>query len=369
MAGPNGKPLNKHKGYEIMKINEMQGNLNNVEGKVKILSVDKREITTSRGDTVYYYGLAGDETGVLPYTAWEFPAPIKPGDVVQIKYAKTKVYNDRMRLYFDSKTEIMLKPGEEMEVKNTYKDVKLMDLTTKNPFVAVTGKISNMSGKEYNKAGKTFTIYNGFIEDDTSRVRISSFGKPLENGKVYRIVGARVSEFNKQLEISIGDKTEVFIENEDMDFQRYYKLFEVDNPAGGITIMGFIITLGTKSGIIKRCSECNKPLSNGVCPDHPEKPTKLDIFSYFTLDDGTKYIQCIAGKNAIMPFIGIKEEELPHYAGEIYRMLEEKLYGHAVKINADFIKNEEDLSLRVNSITNIEREDISREIEANQQVK
>lgn len=369
MAGPNGKPLNKHKGYEIMKINEMQGNLNNVEGKVKILSVDKREITTSRGDTVYYYGLAGDETGVLPYTAWEFPAPIKPGDVVQIKYAKTKVYNDRMRLYFDSKTEIMLKPGEEMEVKNTYKDVKLMDLTTKNPFVAVTGKISNMSGKEYNKAGKTFTIYNGFIEDDTSRVRISSFGKPLENGKVYRIVGTRVSEFNKQLEISIGDKTEVFIENEDMDFQRYYKLFEVDNPAGGITIMGFIITLGTKSGIIKRCSECNKPLSNGVCPDHPEKPTKLDIFSYFTLDDGTKYIQCIAGKNAIMPFIGIKEEELPHYAGEIYRMLEEKLYGHAVKINADFIKNEEDLSLRVNSITNIEREDISREIEANQQVK
>ncbi|WP_236940595.1 replication protein A [Ferroplasma acidiphilum] len=352
-----------------MKINEMQGNLNNVEGKVKILSVDKREITTSRGDTVYYYGLAGDETGVLPYTAWEFPAPIKPGDVVQIKYAKTKVYNDRMRLYFDSKTEIMLKPGEEMEVKNTYKDVKLMDLTTKNPFVAVTGKISNMSGKEYNKAGKTFIIYNGFIEDDTSRVRISSFGKPLENGKVYRIVGARVSEFNKQLEISIGDKTEVFIENEDMDFQRYYKLFEVDNPAGGITIMGFIITLGTKSGIIKRCSECNKPLSNGVCPDHPEKPTKLDIFSYFTLDDGTKYIQCIAGKNAIMPFIGIKEEELPHYAGEIYRMLEEKLYGHAVKINADFIKNEEDLSLRVNSITNIEREDISREIEANQQVK
>jgi len=369
MAGPNGKPLNKHKGYEIMKINEMQGNLNNVEGKVKILSVDKREITTSRGDTVYYYGLAGDETGVLPYTAWEFPAPIKAGDVVQIKYAKTKIYNDRMRLYFDSKTEIMLKPGEEMEVKNTYKDVKLMDLTTKNPFVAVTGKISNMSGKEYNKAGKTFTIYNGFIEDDTSRVRISSFGKPLENGKVYRIVGARVSEFNKQLEISIGDKTEVFIENEDMDFQRYYKLFEVDNPAGGITIMGFIITLGTKSGIIKRCSECNKPLSNGVCPDHPEKPTKLDIFSYFTLDDGTKYIQCIAGKNAIMPFIGIKEEELPHYAGEIYRMLEEKLYGHAVKINADFIKNEEDLSLRVNSITNIEREDISRDIEANQQVK
>ena len=269
-----------------MKINEIQGNLNNIEIKVKILSVDKREITTSKGDTVYYYGLVGDDTGVLPYTAWEFPAPIKAGDVVQVKYAKTKLYNDRIRLYFDSKTELLLKPGEEMDVKNTYKEVKLMDLSTKSPFVAVTGKISNMSGKEYNKAGKTLTIYNGFIEDDTSKVRISSFGKPLENGKIYRLVGAKVSEFNRQLEISIGDKTEVFIENEDMDFERYYKLFEVDNPAGGITIIGFIITLGTKSGIIKRCSECNKPLSTGVCPDHPDKPTKLDIFS-FSIFSGT----------------------------------------------------------------------------------
>ena len=35
--------------------------------------------------------------------------------------------------------------GEEMDVKNTYKEVKLMDLSTKSPFVTVTGKISNIS--------------------------------------------------------------------------------------------------------------------------------------------------------------------------------------------------------------------------------
>ncbi|MCL4453512.1 replication protein A [Ferroplasma sp.] len=349
-----------------MKIDEIHGETPNLELKVKILSLSRRETTTSRGETVYYYGLVGDETGVLPYTAWEFPAPIKAGDTVQIKYARSRVYNERIRLYFDSKTEILLKPGEDIEVKRTYKETKLMDLSLKNPFVTVTGKISNMAGKEYSKAGNTFTIYNGFIEDDTSRVRISSFGQPLENGKIYRLVGARVSEFNKQLEISIGDKTEVYPENEDMDFERYYKLFEVDNPAGGITILGFIITLGTKSGIIKRCSECNKPLSTGVCPDHPDKPTKLDIFSYFTLDDGTRYIQCIAGKKAVMPFLGIKEEDLPRVAGDIYRMLEDRLYGHAVRVNADFIKNEDDLSLRVNAISAITREDIEKDIKVSQ---
>jgi replication factor A1 len=349
-----------------MKLDEIHGETPNLELRVKILSLSRRETTTSKGETVYYYGLVGDETGVLPYTAWEFPAPIKAGDVVQIKYARSRVYNDRTRLYFDSKTEVLLKPGEDIEVKRTYKETKLIDLSLKNPFVTVTGKISNMTGREYNKAGDTFTIYNGFIEDDTSRVRISSFGQPLENGRIYRLVGARVSEFNKQLEVSIGDKTGVYPENEDMDFERYYKLFEVDNPAGGITILGFIITLGTKSGIIKRCSECNKPLSTGVCPDHPDKPTKLDIFSYFTLDDGTRYIQCIAGKKAIMPFLGIKDEDLPRVAGDIYRMLEDRLYGHAVRVNADFIKNDDDLSLRVNAISAITREDIEKDIKVGQ---
>jgi hypothetical protein len=67
-----------------------------------------------------------------------------------------------------------------------------------------------------------------------------------------------------------------------------------------------------------------------------------------------------------MPFIGVKEEELPRYAGEIYKMLEDKLYGHAVKVNADFIKNDGDLSLRVNSIENVEKEDIRKDIELNQ---
>ncbi len=349
-----------------MKINEIHGEMANVELKVKILSVSKREITKSTGDTVYYYGLAGDDTGVLPYTAWEFPAPIKAGDVVQIKYARTRIYNDSIRLYLDSKTEVLLKPGEDIDIKRTYKESKLMNLSMKNPFVTVTGKISNMSGREYNKEGKIFTIYNGFIEDDTSRVRLSSFGQPLENGKIYRLVGARVSEFNKQLEISIGDKTEVFPEDEDIDFERYYKLSEVTNPAGGITLLGFIITLGTKSGIIKRCSECNKPLATGVCPDHPDKPTKLDIFSYFTFDDGTKYIQCIAGKNAIMPFLNIKDADLPRVAGEIYKMLEDKLYGHAVRVNADFLKSEEGLSLRVNSIAAITKEDVDKDIKVGQ---
>ncbi len=346
-----------------MKIDEILNENNNIDLKVKILSVDKREVTTSKGNTIYHYGLVGDETGVLSYTAWEFPAPIKTGDVVEIKYARSKEYNGRIRLYFDSKTEIILKPGESMDVKNTYREKKLQDISLKEPFVSVTGKVTGMAKKEYNKDGRLLVIYNGFIEDDTSRVRLSSFGKELENGKIYKIKGAKVSEFNKQMELSIGDKTEVFLVNdENINFERNYKIAEITNPAGSINIMGFIITLGTKSGIIKKCSDCNKPLTTGVCPDHPDAKTILDIFSYFTVDDGTKYLQCIAGKNAILPFLNIKNDEIAKYAGDIYTKLNDNLYGHAVKMNVDFIKNDNELSARVNTINNITEADIKNDI-------
>ncbi len=346
-----------------MKIDEILNENNNLDLKVKILSVDKREVTTPKGNTVYYYGLVGDETGVLSYTAWEFPTPVKAGDVVEIKYARTKEYNGRLRLYFDSKTEIILKPGETMDVKNTYREEKLQEISLKIPFVSVTGKVTGMVKKEYNKDGRNLVIYNGFIEDDTSRVRLSSFGKELENNKVYKIKGAKVSEFNKQMELSIGDKTEVFLVNDaNINLERNYKIAEIINPAGGINIMGFVITLGTKSGIIKRCSICNKPITASVCPDHPDAKTVLDTFSYFTVDDGTKYIQCIGGKNAILPFLNIKDDEIAKYAGDIYSKLNDNLYGHAVKMNVDFIKKDNELSARVNSISSINKEDIKNDI-------
>ncbi|KJE49269.1 MULTISPECIES: replication protein A [Acidiplasma] len=346
-----------------MKIDEISEKDSTVDILVKILSIDKRTVNTSRGETTYYYGLIGDDTGVIPYTAWEFPQVIKAGDAVEIKYARVKEYNGRLRIYIDSRTEVILKPGENIEVKNTYKEVKLQDISSKTPFVSVTGMVSGITEHEYQKSGGKFILYSGFIEDDTSKVRISSFGRPLENGKIYSIKGARVSEFNGQMEISVSDKTTLNeIQGYNINLERNYRIFEIKNPAGSINIMAFVITLGTKSGIIKRCSVCNKPLTTGVCPDHPDAKTILDIFTYFTVDDGTGHIQAIAGKNAILPVLGISEDEIVKVAGDIYNRLYEKLYGHAFKMNVDFVMNDNSLSLRVNKIQEIQNSDVRQDL-------
>ncbi len=347
-----------------MKLDEINNKATTIDLKVKILSIDKREINTSRGESVYYYGMIGDETSVMAYTAWEFPTAIKVGDVVEIKYARVKEYNGRLRLYMDSRTEIILKPGENLDVKNTYREVKLQDISTKTPFVSVSGMVSGIKTREYSKEGRKFLIYSGFIEDNTSKVRISSFGKPLENGKMYSIKGARVAEFNKQMELSMGDKTDIEEISQNVDFERNFKIFEIKNPAGSINIEVFVITIGLKSGIIKRCEICNKLLSTdtGICKDHPNAGTILDIFTYFTVDDGTGIMQAIAGKKAILPIIGIGDDEIAKYANDIYNKISERLYGHAFKMNVDFIMNEEELSLRVNNISELNEADFKNDM-------
>ncbi|AAT44004.1 replication protein A [Picrophilus oshimae] len=337
-----------------MKISDLNSENNNVSLKLKVLSVDKREIKSEEKSKIYYYGLVGDETGVIPFTAWEFPDVIKSGDVIEVKYAHLKEYRGKFRLYFDSRTEIMVKPGENIEIKNTYKDLKIKDLNPVTPFVTVSGKVTNVTKRENDKTG---TIYSGYIEDDTGRVRFSSFGVPLENNRFYRIEGARVSMYSNRIEITVSNKSVVKEIESDMNLERNYKIFDIKNPVGGINIMGFIITLGEKSGIIKRCSVCNKTISLNVCPDHPDAGINLDIFAYFTIDDGTGFVRATAGKDAILPLININENEIARKASIIYNEMYKKLYGHAFKFTGNFIKKDDELDFQVikaNSITDDE---------------
>ncbi len=342
-----------------MNISDLNSENNNVSIKLKVLSVDKREIKSDGKSKIYYYGLVGDETGVIPFTAWEFPEVIKSGDVIEVKYAHLREYHGKFRLYFDSRTEIMVKPGEDIYIKNTYKEVKIKDLNPVIPFVTISGKVTNVTSRSNDKIG---TIYSGYIEDDTGKVRFSSFGVPLDNDKFYRIEGARVSIYSNRIEVTVSNKSVVTEIDSEMNLERNYKIFDIKNPIGGISIMGFVITFGEKSGIIKRCSICNKVISLNTCPDHPDAKINLDIFAYFTIDDGTGFVRAIAGANAILPLLNIKENEIAKKAQVIYKDMDKRLYGHAFKFTGNFIKKDDGLDFQVVSINDITQEEIKTEM-------
>lgn len=355
-----------------IKIKDIEKDSKDISIKGKILSVDKKDIKNERGESVYYYGLIGDETGTIPFTAWAFPSTIRSGDVVEIKFCNVREYNDKLRLNIDSRTEVILKTEDTVEVKRSYKDYKIRNLNLNDPFVSIEGRIGQVNERKYQKDGEEKLLYSTTVEDDTGQIQMTSFGQKLQEGKVLKIEGARVSEYNSRLRLSIGDRTKIEESNSVIGERKISNIEDISSPVGGIRVAAFAVSFGEKSGILTRCSECRKRIDDLRCPDHPTSPQVLDIFSYFTLDDGTSYVQATAGKEALLPLIGMNEEELSINnvklnKKEAFQKLQTAIQGHAFLATGDFRNGQIGLSFRIRSLEPINEAIISemdRQMEA-----
>lgn len=341
---------------EFPKIGSLGPGKQNLNLHAKIVSVQQRTIKNDKGETVYFYGILGDETGTISFTAWTFPTTIQTGDVVEVKNCSTREYNNVNRVYIDSRSEVILKPGEEMDVKRTFKELKVKDLTTTDPYVSIDGKISNVRQSEFEREGVKNQLYSADLEDDTGKIRITSFGKELKEGETIRIEGGRVNEYKGRLRITINDKTRVLPAKLEYEItERILNVVDLTGPLGGVTVQGFAVTFGQKSGLVMRCTECNQRLDDIRCPDHPEAGYLYDMFAYFTLDDGTGHIQCTGGRYALLPLIGLTQEQFVPTNTAISRRsiqaaLQDHIPGKAFIIEGDVVKGQMGLTLRMNSL-------------------
>jgi replication factor A1 len=344
----------------IKKIDELVKEETNITIKAKILSISQKEANTQRGKTVYYYGLLGDTTGVMPFTAWSMPTTVRDKDVYQITKCYTKMFNERIRIYFDQGTEFKLLT-EEMEVKRTYRYYSIRDLSINDKYVTVEGMLSNEKEREYEKDGQKRTIFQYILRDQTGTIPLSSFGKKLPVGKGIRIEGAKLDLFNGYYRLNTYDKTDI----EEVGLKltedsEYSYIRDVKTPVGGIKISGFIISFGEKSGLITRCSECNTKLDDIRCADHPEKGVKYDVFTYFTMDDGTGYMQVNAGFDAISELTGItqeylSDEKVPPLKKEIRNRLDKGLMHGALSIHGNARMTEQGMSFKAMKIVKMDQ--------------
>lgn len=347
---------------EYPQISKLEVGKQNLSLKAKIVSLQQRTIKNDKGETVYFYGILGDRSGTISFTAWAFPATIQAGDVVEVKNCSTKEYNNVNRVYIDSRSEVVLRPGEDMEVKRTFRELKIKDLSTTNPYVSLDGRISGVMEKEMEKNGEKQKLYYADLEDDTGKIRLTSFGKALKEGETVRIEGAKVSEYNGRLRLTINDKTKVLpIKLQYTITDRIVNLADVTTPIGGITVQGFAVNIGPKSGLVMRCSQCNQKLDDLRCTDHPDAPFVYDLFAYFTMDDGTGHLQCTGGRIPLLPLLGLTPEDFVPSNKNISRrgvqsLLEENIPGKAFVIGGDVVKSQIGLSLRIRDIRPMDEE-------------
>ena len=310
---------------------------------VKIISLREKETKTEKGEGVYHYGMLGDGSGTLPFTAWSIPATIRAGDVVELKNFTVKKYNDVLRVYIDSRTEVVLRPDDKLDVKHVYKEYKIKDLNIKDAFVSVSGNLKDPIEKTYEKDGQSKTVVHCTLEDDSGSIRLSLFDRKLAPGRFYKIDGAKLSEYKGRYRLTAGDKTQITeVRSFRIPDTKVYDINELIRPVDSINISGVTVFLGEKGGLISRCSECRKTIDDIRCPDHPEAKIFLDLYAYFTIEDGTGDIQCNVGRAGMLELLDLKEEDLniekPKVSrAEVSKRLAEKILSVPLLLDGDAV--------------------------------
>jgi len=331
------------------KIKDIRANERGINTVGKITFIDEKEVEVRGEKRKIFHGLIGDETAIIPFTAWK-DFNIKVGDVLRIKNASSNEWEGNPRLSFSEWTEITKLDYDIELIKRAPKKYNLIDLKAGLSNVEVRGKIVEIEEREVNIADEVRKIFSGTIEDETARIRFTSWKDfSLEKGAVYRIKGAYIRSWR-------GAPQLIFDENSDVERldevvvreRKVIPIYKVVEAGGGIDLLieGTILELRKDSGIIFRCPKCNRRIKEGVCEEDGNVDGLPDLRIRALIDDGTGAVDVIFNREISEKILNKKMDDYIEMAKEamdydiIVEDIEDKLIARPIRVYGDSIQSD-----------------------------
>ena len=276
---------------------------------VRIVSVNEKDVTVEAGAKRILYGILGDPTATVPFTAWEpLNVILSKGDVVRVQNAYTKEYRGQVQVNFGIRTIVSkekpealpeFKPGKGagMPYLGKATPVKVANLRQGASNVEVIGRILAVETKEVEVDGAKKAVYSGVLADETGKSQFSAWKDfALKEGEVVRIEGAYVKAWRGIPQLSFDERAAVARLKPDAlppaeKIQESPRMWIEDlaERGGGVdvTVRGILIDLREGSGLVYRCPECRRVLRRGACRIHGEVKGEADLRVKAVLDDGS----------------------------------------------------------------------------------
>ena len=277
----------------------------------RVVSVNEREIEVEGVTKTILYGIFGDSTATVPFTAWEADAmDVEKGDVVKIQNAYTKEFRGEVQLNLGNRTSVekesrdALPPYEPPERPLT--SVELGNLRGGMSNVSVVGRIVSIESREVDVEGQKKTVFSGLIGDSTGKAQFSAWADfELKENDVVKIDGGYSKTWRGIPQLGFDNRANVEILT-DADFPSAEDIMkpsrmwieEIAERGGAVdaTIRGILIDVKEGSGLIFRCPECNRVLRKGTCRIHGEVDGTPDLRVKAVIDDGSAALTAILGK-------------------------------------------------------------------------
>ncbi len=358
---------------KFKKLNELRAGEGRLNLRVKVLSINEKVHGEGETRKKYYYGMVGDDTAVLPFTAWNLNVNIRKGDCIEIKNAYTKEWRGQIQVTIGQNTRVEILPPDSVKVRSEIRKAKVKDLHPRMGLVEVAGKILNVEKRTIVVDGNERDIYTGIFADDTGEIPFTSWDTPVEKGSTLRISGAYVSTFRGMPQLVFDSRSTIREENMEIKIKETPVPIESLEGKGGFNVLleGVIIDVKDGSGLIYRCPECGRVISGSGCPVHGRVKPVADLRIKAILDDGTGAVMCLFNREQTEKILGKSLEEVIDMVKDnlgnpsvILDMVEDKLIARPMKVRGN-VMNDEKYGLRmlIKDFEMINMDDIAKKAE------
>ena len=335
------------------KLAELRPNEPNVDFVAKVLSANPKEITAKGEKKNIIYGLVGDDTTTLPYTAWEVEGlELSKGEVISVKGAYTKEYQGKVQINFGNRVSIKKEDPStigEIQVAQGPPRIASVDQLRENMgYVEVKGRLLSIDSREVTVKGEKKTVFSGTVADETGKVQFTSWHDfKLKQGDVVKISKATVRAWRGIPQLNFDERAEVtkvkekFPSAEELAKTSVSMISEIAGKGGAsdATVIGVIIEVRDGSGLIMRCPECKRALQKGTCKVHGRVEGYPDLRVKAVLDDGSGAVSAVMGRELTEKLTGTTLDECMEKAKQA--------------MNFDVVKDmmEEQLTFKIATVT------------------
>jgi len=339
---------------ERILIVDLKPNQNSVNLLCRVITINPKDVTIKGEERRIFYGILADESGTIPFTAWN-DLGIEKGTVIEISNAYTREWQGDTKLNLGDRTKV--EKTDESKVPESSlepKEYKVKDLRSGLGAVEVTARILEINEREVEVDGQKKSVYSGILGDETGKAQYTSWHDfKLKEEDVVKISGGYVKSWKGIPQLTFDEKATVEkvdaskISKKDIKTRRLL-LHELVERYGAldVEVEGTIIQIRDGSGLVQRCPECNRVLQGSDCSIHGTVKGVSDLRIKLVIDDGTGAVSGIINKDLTEKLLGKTIDELAKMLEKsedkniIFEEINNTLFAHRINLQGNALGDE-----------------------------
>lgn len=336
--------------------------------KVRVLTVNTKQVNARGEQKDILWGLLGDESGSLPYTAWRPLEGVGKGDVIAIEGAYTKEYQGKAQVNFGDRTKVMKVDDDLPKAPANVEDVKVADLREGLRGIRLNVRVLSVAPRQVNVQGVPKTVWGGTLADASGQCEFSSWhDHQLQEGQAYTIEGGYVRAYRGMPQFTFDQDAKVTAFSGELPAAAALTArapvtlgpIVEKGAANDVQVAATLLEVRPGSGLVMRCSTagCSRVLTNGQCRLHNQVQGVPDLRIKAVLDDGTGALSAIMGRELTETLLGKKLDQCVKEAQAAFRpevildQLKEKLTARVFLARGNVMSDEYGPTMIVRGLT------------------